>query len=174
MALARLRNPRSASSHPYRPPCRSFTLPRIVLCVRLFALPFLLCPSTLMHPPDRRIPFSHPRTVDSPLKWNVIIGLCVIIALSPFWQLHNSYRHQASVCMRNSAHIHFFTFHPDIVRRYKRRFLSDYVRFECAAIERVLLVDPAVPSRSKLTIKIGFSTTRYRECEIFLVLHLAG
>lgn len=34
--------------------------------------------------PDRHVPPSHPRTVDNPLKRNVISGPCVIIVLPPF------------------------------------------------------------------------------------------
>lgn len=69
-----------------------------------------------------------------------------------------------------TTHTCFFIFHADIVRRYDRRLLKRLrQRSECTAIERLSLVDPMVPSRSKVTIGIGFSTVRplLRECEIF-------
>lgn len=65
------------------------------LCSSLLArshppLPFSF---TLMHSLTGMYrPASHPRTVDSSLKRNVIIGPCVIIVLPAVWQLHNSYQ----------------------------------------------------------------------------------
>lgn len=48
--------------------------------------PFL--PPLLPFPPvdtsPDHVPLSHPRTIDNPLKRNVIIGPCVIIVSSPF------------------------------------------------------------------------------------------
>lgn len=69
---------------------------------------------------DRYIPPSHPRTVDSPLKRNVIIGPCVIIVLPAVWQLHNSYQRGQRY---NYAYM-FLYIPPDIVRRYDRRLLK--------------------------------------------------
>lgn len=86
---------------------------------------------------------------------NVIIGSCVIIVLPAVWQLHNSYQHGQRYTTTNTC---FFIFHADIVRRYDRRLLKRLrQRSECAAIERVSLVDSMAPSRSKVTIGIGFS-----------------
>lgn len=76
-------------------PRRSFTLPWAMLYVHPSSPALSSSPSFLLYPRafiDRYIPPSHPRTLDSPLKRNVIIGPCVIIVLPAVWQLHNSYR----------------------------------------------------------------------------------
>lgn len=89
------------------------------LCASLRSPPSLLSPTPFDASPDRRVPPSHPRTVDNPLKRNVIIGPCIIIVLSPFgnYIILTSARPALQLLC-------FFIFRANTARQYDRRLLK--------------------------------------------------